>query len=100
ARGGYHAVLHAGGDVGGAGAEHRDPGAVGEVPEDAHVRIPGAAVVEDDRGAGEEPRDDEVPHHPAGGREPEEAVTGLGVDVEVELLQVLVGEIALAPGAR
>ena len=93
---GVDAGLHAGGDVGGAGAEHRDPGPLGEVPEDAHVGMAGAAVVEDDRGAGEQAGDEEVPHHPAGGREPEEAVAGMGVDVEVELLQVLEQDAALA----
>ena len=71
-------------------------GALGEVPEDAHVRVAGAAVVEDDRGAGEQAGDEEVPHHPAGRREPEEAVAGVGVDVEVELLQVLEEDAALA----
>ena len=88
--------LHAGGDVGGAGAEHRHPGALGEVPEHAHVGVAGAAVVEDDRGPGQQPGDEEVPHHPAGRREPEEAVAGVGVDVEVELLQVLEQDAALA----
>ncbi len=56
----------------------------------------GVAVVEDDRGAGEEAGDEEVPHHPAGRREPEEAIAGVGVDVEVELLQVLEQDPALA----
>ena len=93
---GLDAGLHAGGDVGGAGAEHRDPGPLGEVPEDAHVGVAGVAVVEDDRGPGEEAGDEEVPHHPAGRREPEEAVAGMGVDVEVELLQVLEQDPALA----
>ena len=88
--------LHAGGDVGGAGAEHRHPGPLGEVPEDAHVGVAGAAVVEDDRGPGQQPGDEEVPHHPAGRREPEEAVAGVGVDVEVELLQVLEQDAAVA----
>ena len=88
--------LHAGGDVGGAGAEHRHPGALGEVPEHAHVGVAGVAVVEDDRGPGQQPGDEEVPHHPAGRREPEEAVAGVGVDVEVELLQVLEQDAALA----
>ena len=38
---------------------------------------PGAAVVEHDRGVGEQAADQEVPHHPAGRGEPEEAVAGL-----------------------
>ncbi len=88
--------LHAGGDVGGAGPEHRHPGPLGEVPERAHVGMPGVAVVEDDRRLGEQAGDEEVPHHPAGRREPEEAVAGMGVDVEVQLLQVLEQDPALA----
>ena len=87
--------LHAGGDVGGAGAEHRHPGALGEVPEHAHVGVARVAVVEDDRGPGQQAGDEEVPHHPAGRGEPEEAVAGVGVDVEVELLQVLEQDAAL-----
>ena len=69
---GLDAGLHAGGDVAGAGAEAGDPGSLGEVPEDAHVRVARAAVVEDDRGGREQAADEEVPHHPAGRREPEE----------------------------
>ena len=91
-----HSRLHAGRDVGGGGAEHRDPGLLGEIPEDAHVGEAGVAVVEDDRRLGEQAGDDEVPHHPAGGGEPEEAVAGLGVDVEVHLLQLLEQDAALA----
>ena len=93
---GLDALLHAGGDVAGAGPEAGDPGALGEVPEHAHVGMAGAAVVEHDRGGGEQAGDEEVPHHPAGGREPEDAVAGLGVDVEVELLQVLEQDPAVA----
>ena len=38
------------------------------------VRVAGVAVVEDDRGVGQQHADEEVPHHPAGRREPEDAV--------------------------
>ena len=55
----------------------------------------GVAVVEDDRRLGEQAADEEVPHHPAGRREPEEPVAGPRVDVEVELLQVLEQDPAL-----
>ena len=95
ARARLDAGLHAGGDVGGAGAEHRHPGPLGQIPEDAHVRVAGIAVVEDDCRPGQQPGDEEVPHHPAGRGEPEEAVAGVGVDVEVELLQVLEQDPAL-----
>jgi hypothetical protein len=54
-----------------------------------------AAVVEHDRRLGEQPGDEEVPHHPPGGGEPEDPVAGLGVDVEVELLEVLEQDPAL-----
>ena len=71
-------------------------GAVGEVPQHAHVRVARASVVEDDRRLGEQARDEEVPHHPAGCREPEHAVAGLRVDVQVEHLEVLEQDPALA----
>ena len=80
---GLDSGLHAGGDVAGRGAEAGDLGLGGEVPEDVHVGVAGAAVVEHDRGVGEQDPDEEVPHHPAGGREPEDAVAGLRVDVQV-----------------
>ena len=56
----------------------------------------GAAVVEDDRGVGEQDADEEVPHHPAGRGEPEDAVAGLRVEVQVELLQLLQQDPAVA----
>ena len=56
ARARLDAVLHAGGDIGGAGAEAGHAGPLGEVPEDAHVRVAGVAVVEDDRGRREQDR--------------------------------------------
>ena len=55
----------------------------------------GVAVVEDDRGRREQHADEEVPHHPAGGREPEDAVAGLRVEVQVHLLEVLEQDAAL-----
>ena len=87
--------LHARGDVARAGAEARDPRRLGEIPQHAHVRMPGRAVVEHDRAVGEQAADEEVPHHPAGRREPEEAVALLHVHVEVELLEVLEQDPAL-----
>ena len=95
AAGGLDARLHAGVDVGGARAEARDPGALGELPE--HVRCPappGSRRRERSR-VGQEAADEEVPHHPAGGREPEEPVAGARVDVEPDLLQVLEEDAAL-----
>ena len=72
------------------------PARVGEVPQHAHVRVAGAAVVEHDRRLGEQARDEEVPHHPAGRGEPEHAVAGPGVDVQLQLLEVLEQDPALA----
>ena len=43
-------------------------------PQRHQVRVARAAVVEHDGGADEQATDQEVPHHPAGGGEPEEAV--------------------------
>ena len=49
----------------------------------------GRAVVEQQRRAGRERRDQPVPHHPAAGREVEDAIARLDVGVELMLLQVL-----------
>ena len=49
-------------------------GALGERPERAQVRVSGAAVVEHDRRLAEQAADEEVPHHPAGRREPEHPI--------------------------
>ena len=58
------------------------------------------AVEEDDRGVGEQDADEEVPHHPAGRREPEDPIALLGVEVEVHLLQVLEQDAAVAVDDR
>jgi hypothetical protein len=57
-------------------------------------------VVQDDRRVGEQHSDEEVPHHPAGRREPEDAVAGLRVDVQVQLLEVLEQDPAVAVDDR
>ena len=90
-----HVALHARGDVGGAGAEAGHARPLGEVPEHAQVGVPGAAVVEHDLGRREQHAHQEVPHHPAGGGEPEDAVALLGVEVQVQLLEVLQQDAAL-----
>ena len=58
-------------------------------------RVRRVAVVEQDRRVGQQRADEEVPHHPAGGREPEDAVVGLRVGVQAELLEVLEEDPAL-----
>jgi hypothetical protein len=55
----------------------------------------GTAVIEDDRRVGEQDADEKVPHHPAGGREPEDAVARLGVEVEAQLLELLEQDAAV-----
>ena len=96
ARGRRHPGLHARRHVAGAGAEAAHLGLLGQVPEHVHVRVGGAAVIEHDRGGRQQHPDEEVPHHPAGGREPEDPVPLLRVQVQVELLQVLEQDPALA----
>ncbi len=86
------ALLHAVRDERGARPEARDLRVRGELPEHIGRRC---AVVQDDRRAGEQAADQEVPHHPARRREPEEAVVGGQVRVQVRLLQVLEQDPAL-----
>ncbi|GBC87295.1 hypothetical protein HRbin12_01298 [bacterium HR12] len=81
--------LHAGVEEGGAGAERGDAELGGEAPERGEVGVRGAPVVEHDARAEGEPAEEEVPHHPAGRREPEEALAGPDVVVERQGLQVL-----------
>ena len=80
--------------------KHVMPAAAARVPQGVQVGLGGAAVVEHDRGLGEQAADEEVPHHPAGRREPEEAVAALRVEVQVQLLQVLEQDPALAVDDR
>ncbi len=88
--------LHARGDVAGAGAEGGDAGVLGELPQAVHRRPAGIAVVEHDRGRRQQAADEEVPHHPAGRREPEDAVARLRVDVQVLVLELLQQDPAVA----
>ena len=97
---GSTSALPAGGDVAGARAEARDAGSVGEIPQRPEIRVGRIAVEEDDRGVRQQRADQEVPHHPAGGREPEEPLAGLRVEVQVQLLQVLEEDPALAVDDR
>ena len=95
-RRGLDALLDRRGDEACTGPEAGHARALGQVPEDVHVGMTRAAVVEHDRGRGQQAGDEEVPHHPAGRGEPEDAVAVLGVDVEVELLEMLDQDSALA----
>ena len=96
ARGRLDPRLHARRDVARARAEARHPRLLGEVPEPVEVGRARVAVVEHDRGVGEQHGDEEVPHHPAGRREPEHAVALVRVQVQVHHLEVLEQDPALA----
>ena len=61
-----HAGLHALCDIGGAGAKHIGFGARGQVPQPAHVRRGGIAVVLDDGAARQHGVDHQVPDDPVG----------------------------------
>ena len=100
ARARFDLGLHAGRDERRARAEARHRGIGGEIPQRAHVRIPGVTVEQHDRRLREQHPDEEVPHHPAGRREPEDPVSGLGVEVQVRLLQVLEQDPALTVDDR
>jgi hypothetical protein len=58
------------------------------------------AVVEHDRPLAQQPRIQEIPHHPARGREPEQPVIALQVDVEADLLRELEQDAAMAVDDR
>ena len=79
--------LHAGQDERGAGPQVGHPAALGEAPQGSHVRVARAAVVQHDRRAEQQAADQEVPHHPAGGGEPEEPVGRPEVQLQRDRLQ-------------
>src|SRR5262249_18727638 len=95
-----HVRLLAGGDVARTRAEGRDAGRIGEIPERPEIRVRRIPVEEDDRRVREQAADEEVPHHPARGREPEKPVAGPRVEVQAQLLQVLEEDAALAVDDR
>ena len=78
------------------GAEHVAVGLRGEPPQRAEVGVAGIAVEQHDRGADQQAGHQVVPHHPAGGGEPGEAVAGAEVLVEGQHLEVLDGDAAVA----
>jgi hypothetical protein len=69
--------------------EHSDPLAFRDAPENAGIGMQRRAVVEHDRRARRERRDEPVPHHPTGRREIEHDVSGPNVRVQHVLLAVL-----------
>src|SRR5699024_8041433 len=113
---GADAFLHAGGQVTGAGTEDRHTRVGDQVPQRAQVgggtwlrlgggrrvgycgrrptleggggrRVGRASVIQDDGGSGQQDTDQEVPHHPPGGGEPEHPVPRLCVHVQVQVLE-------------
>jgi hypothetical protein len=94
------AGLAAGHEEGRGRAEIGDAGFVDQIPEDRHARVRGVAVEHDDRGADGGTAGQEVPHHPAGGGEPEEPVTGAQVVVQGEHLEVFEQDAAVTVDDR
>jgi len=88
--------LHAGCDVRGARAEAGHLRRLCEIPQPSEIRMAGVAVEEHDGGIGQQRPDEQVPHHPARRGEPEEAVAGVDVEVQVRLLELLEQDTALA----
>jgi hypothetical protein len=79
-----------------ARAEVRDPFVGGEPPQGEEVGRGGIAVEAHHRRSREQPRHEEVPHHPSGGREPEEDIGRAEVAVERDRLHVLERDAAVA----
>ena len=75
--------------VGRPDPEHGHAVALDERPQDVEVGMAGAAVVEDHGRAHQQAADEEVPHHPAGGGEPQEPVARAEVVVQRQHLEVL-----------
>ena len=76
-------------EVTGARPEHRQALLRRQLPEAVSRRKNRAAVVADERGAEQQRRDPEVPHHPVGRRVPEEAFTGAQVEMQPEDPQMI-----------
>ena len=85
----FQAGLHAVGEIGGAGAKEGQLGLVGEAPERTQVRIARIAVVDADGGADQKAHDLGIPHDPAGGGKPQEAVALAQVQLQRMALEVL-----------
>ncbi len=73
----------------GAGAEGVDALAVDQVQQTLRAGVKRRAVVEHQRGAHRQARDQPVPHHPAAGGVVEQAVVASQVDMQTVLLEVL-----------
>ena len=89
-------LLAAGHRERGAETEERRPRLLRELPLEGQVGIGRVAVDHDDRGAREQHRDERVPHHPRGRREPLESVSGTEVPAKCVVLQMLDEDAAVA----
>ena len=65
-----------------------DAGIPGELPERVEIGMARAAVVDHGRGAPQQCCEHHVPHHPARSAEPEEAVAGTHIGMELHVLKV------------
>ncbi len=82
------ARFHAGQDVARAGAKKGHARLLGKLPQRVHIGIAGAAVVQQDRNAQQQAADQQVPHHPAGGGEPEKAIILFHIHADMQALHM------------
>ena len=88
--------LHASGEKRRAGTEEGGAFACREAPQRAHVGVAGVPVELQDRAAGRERGDPQVPHDPVRRREPEEAVRLADVQVQGVRLEIFQDGAAVA----
>ena len=97
---GPHALLAAGHEVRRRCPEVGDALLGRQPPQRAEVRVGRGTVVQHDARVDGQPRDEVVPHHPAGGAEPEEPIRRAEVVVQRVDLQVLEQDAAVAVDDR
>ena len=83
-----------------AGPELRDPTLGRHLPQRAEIRMAGVAVVQDCRATDEQRTQQQVPHHPAGRREPEHPVAGTDIAMETHDLGMLEHDPAMTVDDR
>lgn len=85
----YDTRLDAGEHIAGAGADHCGPDTSGDGPQRIRGRRGRAAIVGDNGRAGQQARDLEVPHHPAGTGVPEEGVVAADIGLQANRFEML-----------
>src|SRR3546814_4861797 len=60
-----------------------------KLPEEVRIRMRGIAVIEHDRAAGDQRREQQVPHHPAGGAVEKHHRIGAKIQMKMQQLQML-----------